>query len=54
MFTFIVSIPILLHLAMASLSVSVLVGLLVGSTIGVNNGLARTPQMGWVGSKNFQ
>jgi alpha-galactosidase len=36
---------------MASLSVSVIVGLLVGSTIGVNNGLARTPQMGWVSSK---
>ncbi|KAE9381946.1 glycoside hydrolase family 27 protein [Stipitochalara longipes BDJ] len=32
---------------MASLSVSVVVGLLIGSTLGVNNGLARTPQMGW-------
>lgn len=37
---------------MASLSISVAVGLLVGSTLGVNNGLARTPQMGWVRSRN--
>lgn len=37
---------------MASLSVSIVVGLLVGNALGVNNGLARTPQMGWVSYKN--
>ena len=36
--------------SMASLSVSVVLGLLAGSALGVNNGLARTPQMGWVSS----
>ena len=36
---------------MATLSISFIAGLLVGSTLGVNNGLARTPQMGWVSSK---
>jgi alpha-galactosidase len=35
---------------MGSLSLSIVAGLLVGSTLGVNNGLARTPQMGWVSS----
>ena len=35
---------------MAPLSISVILGLLAGSTLGVNNGLARTPQMGWVSS----
>ena len=35
---------------MATLSISFIAGLLVGSTLGVNNGLARTPQMGWVSS----
>lgn len=35
---------------MASLSASIVLGLLVGSAFGVNNGLARTPQMGWVSS----
>jgi hypothetical protein len=38
---------------MASLSVSAIVGLLVGSALGVNNGLARTPQMGWVSSEKL-
>jgi len=36
---------------MASLGISITLGLLVGRTYGVNNGLARTPQMGWVSSK---
>ena len=32
----------------SSLQVALALGLFAGQAIGVNNGLARTPQMGWV------
>jgi len=40
--------PSLLVVAMAALHLAFALALFTGHAAGVNNGLARTPQMGWV------